>query len=82
MAYSNSIDPTLVTPIRSLPRVVEDLAEQNPDNTWMILPLDSSGTWRHVTYRELGNAVNGMVDWMMETLGGRIKPREVVAYIG
>lgn len=65
---------------RSLPRVVEHLAREYPDNTWLTVPVGTglSGGWRNVTYRELSSAVDGMLDWMKANL----KLGEVVAYMG
>lgn len=70
--------------VRSLPQVVEELAQQYPDNTWMTLPLDPglSGGWRNVTYKELALAVDGMLDWMKEALGDYKRSSDVAAYIG
>ena len=70
--------------LRTLPKVVEDLAQQYPNNTWMTLPLDHglSTGWRNVTYRELSGAVGGMLGWMEATLGDSMKLGEVVAYVG
>ncbi|KXS94675.1 hypothetical protein AC578_10089 [Pseudocercospora eumusae] len=80
METSKNEDAERGPAIRSLPRVIEDLARQYPNNIWLTVPLDSSlsGGWRSITYEELDSAVDGMLDWMKATM----KFGEVVAYIG
>ncbi|USW59776.1 Putative AMP-dependent synthetase/ligase, phosphopantetheine binding ACP domain, AMP-binding protein [Septoria linicola] len=84
MTASNNADGQSNAAIRTLPRVVEDLAQEYPNNTFMTLPLgpDLPEGWRSVTYRELNKAVHGIVGWIEATLGDCIEPGEVVAYIG
>lgn len=84
MTAADGMDAGPVLAVESLPRVVENLSRRYPNDVWMSFPLDSgfSSRWRHITYRELGNAVNGMHSWLDATLGDLIMPGKVVAYMG
>jgi len=67
-----------------LPRVVEDLARDHPDDSWVIVPHspDLARGWRHVTYQELANAVDGFAGWATGQKFGAGDGTEVLAYIG
>lgn len=66
-----------------LPRVVDDLANANANDTWITTPkgADLATGWRDITYLELGHAVNGMGSWVEAHLGIGIGS-DVVAYVG
>lgn len=75
MSASAPFDEALV-----LPRALEILAEDHPNNTWMTVPNDSklATGWRNITYGELGQAVDGFALWAQRTIG----VSDVVAYMG
>lgn len=70
--------------IKTLPKVLEELARDYPDSTWMNIPNDSelSQGYRAITYRELAAAVNGMTRWIGRLVGIGRRSTDIAAYIG
>ena len=68
---------------RLLPHVLDDLAASDPHRIHSIYPRTSSLTqgYRHVTMRELANAVNGFAHWL-ESAIGKSEDFATVAYFG
>ncbi|KAF2116793.1 putative NRPS-like enzyme [Lophiotrema nucula] len=55
-----------------LPRHVDNLAESHPDALYASIPklrTTFAGGFRDVTYRHLRNAVDGLAQWIQQTLG-------------
>ncbi|PPJ56508.1 hypothetical protein CBER1_03930 [Cercospora berteroae] len=69
--------------VESLPLVLEKLAREYPNNTWMKLPLDAELTkgWRDITYRELADAVDALARWIVRNFGIGYRD-DAAAYIG
>ncbi|KAK3332836.1 hypothetical protein B0T19DRAFT_457824 [Cercophora scortea] len=77
--------------MRSLPDIVDTLADEVPDNVWVKVPLsslDSDGpeeeelVWDNVTWRQLSRAVDAMAHWIDQHLGSPATKSETVAYMG
>ncbi|KAK5118158.1 hypothetical protein LTR85_008138 [Meristemomyces frigidus] len=66
-----------------LPRVIDDIAANEPHRTWLSIPRSSdlSNGWRNITFSELGDAINGMAAWVDANLGPA-KAKETIAYMG
>ena len=67
-----------------LNHVVDDIARENPELLYAELPVSPTSFdagFRHVTYRDFANAINGMAWWLTCTLGpgGNF---ETLAYLG
>lgn len=69
--------------MRTLPEVVDTLANQTPHAVWVKTPVPSASSfeWRDVTWSHLRGAVNSLCHWMEKTLGPA-KINETVAYSG
>lgn len=70
--------------VKPLPKVVEELAREHPNSTWMTIPNDAELTqgFRDITYRELADAVNGMTRWIGRAIGIGRRSTDIAAYIG
>ncbi|KAF7192480.1 Non-canonical non-ribosomal peptide synthetase FUB8 [Pseudocercospora fuligena] len=79
-AHATEID----SEVKSLPTVVEELARECPNTTWMRVPKDAELTqgWRDITYQELAHAVNGMARWVGRVFGIGRRSTDIAAYIG
>ncbi|OCL12111.1 acetyl-CoA synthetase-like protein [Glonium stellatum] len=66
-----------------LPRVVEELAANQPERTWVTVPKDANLTsgWRDITFKELDVAVNSTCRWIESTIGIS-SDRETLSYMG
>ncbi|KAK4614859.1 Non-canonical non-ribosomal peptide synthetase FUB8, partial [Fulvia fulva] len=70
--------------VKAIPTVIEELAQQHPNNTWMTIPNDPElcNGLRNITYRELSLAVKGLASWISKEIGiGKIDI-DTAAYIG
>lgn len=69
---------------QTLPKAVEQLAQDYPNNTWVTIPRDGDlkTGWRDVTYREFSCAVNGFTRWIEQNIGLGKRNVDVAAYIG
>ncbi|KAF4553644.1 AMP-binding enzyme-like protein 20 [Elsinoe fawcettii] len=66
-----------------LPRVVDDIATNHPDQTWMFIPKedDIGKGYRAVSFSQLATVVNKMARWLEKTIGTS-DSRETIAYMG
>jgi acyl-coenzyme A synthetase/AMP-(fatty) acid ligase len=72
-------------PSQLLPQLVDEISEQEPDRLFCIHPVfqDSIDTWRHITFKDLSNAINRVAWWIDSKLSGNDKEeQQVLAYIG
>jgi acyl-CoA synthetase (AMP-forming)/AMP-acid ligase II len=68
-----------------LPSIVDRIAREDPSAVYIdcpALPTSYGAGYRSVTYSLLANAVNGAAEWLVDSLGGRGKDFETIAYIG
>ncbi|KAH8690545.1 putative NRPS-like enzyme [Talaromyces proteolyticus] len=71
-------------PHRLILNILDQLAQSEPDKVYAELPIsltDFSAGFRHITYRVLDNAVNGVAWWLTETLGPA-QDFPTLAYVG
>ncbi|GAB7340817.1 hypothetical protein MBLNU457_7181t1 [Dothideomycetes sp. NU457] len=69
--------------IPPLPRLVDDVASRNPEQTWILVPKSDNleDGYRPVTFASLARAVNKMSRWIEKTIGIS-ETRETIAYMG
>lgn len=69
--------------IPPLPRIVDDLASDNPDQPWIFVPKsdDLDDGYRSVSFSRLASAANKMARWIEKTIGVS-DTRETIAYMG
>ncbi|KAK8043526.1 NRPS-like protein biosynthetic cluster [Apiospora rasikravindrae] len=68
-----------------LPHMVDQIASTDPDaayGTWPVVPASYEAGYRTITYSQLANMVNGLVWWLVESLGGPGRRSEALAYVG
>lgn len=67
-----------------LPNVVDNLAKASPDAPYALYP-NAPTTYDHgyrtITYKDFGNAIDGLAWWLKENLGPS-ENFDVVAYMG
>ncbi|TKX20647.1 AMP-binding enzyme-like protein 1 [Elsinoe australis] len=66
-----------------LPKVVDEIAENHPDQTWMYIPKNDNvrNGYREVSFSRLARVVNKMARWIERTVGTS-DSRETIAYMG
>lgn len=67
-----------------IPHMVDRLASTSPSTIfgmWPVAPNSYEAGYRSVTYAELGNMVNGLARWLVESLGPG-QNCEALAYVG
>jgi thioester reductase-like protein len=66
-----------------LPRVVDEVAIDEPNRTWIVIPNTSNldDGWRTITFSELSHAVSGFARWVVHEFG-RGDGNSVIAYMG
>ncbi|KAH8156102.1 hypothetical protein CIB48_g12145 [Xylaria polymorpha] len=79
-------DKAASTPWRefTLPQIVDNVADEQPDHVYGSWPVDQSSYRvgvRNITYIQLANIVNGLAWWLVKQLGPE-KHGEVLAYVG
>lgn len=71
-------------PNRLLNHIVDDTARESPEMPFAELPLSPTSFepgFRKISYRNFGNAINGMAWWLHQTFGPG-KNFETLAYLG
>ncbi|KAJ5317676.1 NRPS-like enzyme [Penicillium antarcticum] len=72
-------------PSQLLPQLVDDINEQDPDRLFCIHPVsqDRIDEWRHITFKDLFNAINRVSWWIESKLSGKNNGEQhVLAYVG
>ncbi|KAK3179111.1 hypothetical protein OEA41_001250 [Lepraria neglecta] len=65
--------------------VIDELAQQEPNSTWVSMPIDEgdlSKGYKEITYGQFSNAVNHAVQWLRKTLPPSSEPSQSFAYAG
>ena len=65
--------------------VIDELAQQEPNSTWVSIPVDEgdlSKGYKEVTCGQLWNAVNRAVQWLRESLPPSSESFQSFAYAG
>ena len=76
--------PSLQFTADLVPHLVDKRAALTPDTIYAEYPVSTltyNEGYRKITYRDLANAVNGVAQWLVDTLGPS-KDFETLAYIG
>ena len=65
--------------------VIDELVQQEPNSTWVSVPIDEgdlSKGYKEITYGQFSNAVNHAVQWLRKTLPPSSEPSQSFAYAG
>lgn len=67
-----------------MPIVIDEIAETEPNATWVAVPSSSTKTgagYISINYRQYANAINGIAWWLEKELG-RSDTTKPIAYFG
>lgn len=76
-------DVTSLSGFRILPHVVDQIARDSPEQTWVYLPRSNNNLqdgFKPITFGQLSRSVNRMARWIEKTLG-KSDAREPIAYM-
>jgi len=69
----------------AIPDFIDRAAKSTPNETWAIVPNSNSSIengFRHLTYANLGAAVNTLSWWIEENVGVAQHQGQIIGYIG
>ena len=70
---------------RNIISVIDEITQQEPNSTWVSLPIDEgdlSQGYKDITYGQFSNAVNHAAQWLREALPPSSEPFQSFAYAG
>ncbi|KAK8104507.1 NRPS-like enzyme [Apiospora kogelbergensis] len=85
--YGDHVGDGQQPPRALLPHMLDQAASTDPDavyGMWPVIPASYEQGFRSVTFAQFANVVNGLAQWLVESLGGAGsgRGREVLAYVG